>query len=88
MLVLTRKLNQSITLGDNVRITVLAIENDRVSLGVDAPREVRIFRSELLEGTRRGNQESFASQYLPVKAMLAKAKSEDAAKEAETPKDE
>ncbi|GHV33571.1 hypothetical protein FACS18949_07870 [Clostridia bacterium] len=72
MLVLTRKLNQSITLGDNVRLTVLAIENDRVSIGVDAPREVRIFRSELLEGTRKSNQESFASQYIPVKMMTAK----------------
>ena len=72
MLVLTRKLNQSITLGDNIRLTVLAIENDRVSIGVDAPREIRIFRSELLEGTRKSNVDSFSSQYIPVKMMTSK----------------
>lgn len=72
MLVLTRKVNQSITISDNIKLTVLSIDNDRVSIGVDAPREVRVFRSELLEGTRAGNVESFGSQYIPTKKMLGK----------------
>lgn len=72
MLVLTRKVNQSITISDNIKLTVLSIENDRVSIGVDAPREVRIFRSELLEGTRTSNVESFSSQYIPTKKMTIK----------------
>ncbi len=73
MLVLTRKLNQSITLGENVRITVLSIEGDRVSIGVDAPRDVRIFRSELIDGTRQTNQESLSSSFFSTKDMLSKA---------------
>ena len=55
MLVLTRKTNQSICLGEDIRVTVLGVEGDRVSLGVEAPRSVRIFRSELLEGTKTIN---------------------------------
>ena len=72
MLVLTRKANQSITLGDNIKLTVLSIENDRVSIGIDAPREIRVFRSELLEGTRASNVESFTSQYIPTKNIMEK----------------
>ena len=65
MLVLTRKLNQSITLGDDIKITVLSVDGDRVSLGIDAPRSVRIFRSELLEATRDFNRESTSSALPP-----------------------
>ena len=70
MLVLTRKVGQSITLGDNIRVTVLSMEGDRVSLGVDAPRDVRIFRSELLEATRQTNQEAQSSAVLSIKEIL------------------
>ena len=69
MLVLTRKINQSITLGENARITVLSIEGDRVSIGVDAPREVRVFRSELLDGTRQTNQEALSSSFFSSKEI-------------------
>ena len=67
MLVLTRKLNQAITLGDNIKVTVLSIEGDRISLGIEAPLEVRIFRSELIEGTKAINRESVVSEYVPMK---------------------
>lgn len=61
MLVLTRKTNQSISLGENIRVTVLDVEGDRVSIGIDAPKEIRIFRSELIEDTMRQNRESLES---------------------------
>jgi carbon storage regulator len=54
-------LSQSITIGDNIKLSVLSIEGDRVSLGVEAPREVRVFRTELLEGTQKANVESLQS---------------------------
>ncbi|MDX6651348.1 MAG: carbon storage regulator [Solirubrobacterales bacterium] len=47
MLVLTRKPNQSIMIADNVEITVLSVTGDKVRLGIDAPREVPIFRKEV-----------------------------------------
>jgi len=58
MLVLTRKAGQSLTIGDNIKLTLLSIDGDRVSIGVDAPRSVRVFRSELLEETRAANREA------------------------------
>lgn len=49
MLVLSRKLYEKIKIGGNISITVVAIEHDRVKLGIDAPRDVPVFRTELLE---------------------------------------
>lgn len=47
MLVLTRKTNQSIMIGDDVEITVLAVARDKIRLGIAAPREVPVFRKEV-----------------------------------------
>ena len=47
MLVLTRKTNQSIMIGDNVEVTVLAVSRDKIRLGISAPREVPVYRKEV-----------------------------------------
>lgn len=47
MLVLTRKLQQQIKIGDNITVTVLRISGTTVRIGVDAPRDVRVVRNEL-----------------------------------------
>lgn len=47
MLVVTRKTDESITVADNIEITVLEITKDKVKIGINAPKEVKIFRSEL-----------------------------------------
>ncbi|AKL93773.1 carbon storage regulator CsrA [Clostridium aceticum] len=47
MLVLARKLEESIMLGKDIEIKVLGIEEDRVKLGISAPRDVEIFRKEV-----------------------------------------
>ena len=47
MLVLTRKPNQSIMIGDDVELTVLSIIGGKVKIGIDAPRDVRVFRKEI-----------------------------------------
>jgi carbon storage regulator len=47
MLVLSRKPNQGVCIGDHIHITVLSIERGRVKLGIEAPDEVRIDRDEL-----------------------------------------
>ena len=58
MLVLTRKGNQSIMIGDDIEVSVLAIMGEKVRIGIDAPRTVPVFRKEVyLEiqaGSRRG----------------------------------
>lgn len=52
MLVLSRKLNESIVIRDDVVVTVLEVSGGKVRLGIDAPADVKIVRSELLEKDR------------------------------------
>lgn len=47
MLVLTRKTNQSIMIGDDVEVSVLAVTGDKVRVGISAPRDVPVFRKEV-----------------------------------------
>ena len=47
MLVLTRKSNQSIMIGDDIEISVLAVMGEKVRIGIDAPRSVPVFRREV-----------------------------------------
>jgi carbon storage regulator len=53
MLVLTRKTNQSIMIGDEVEISVLGIAGDKVRIGIQAPREIAVFRKEIYRELRQ-----------------------------------
>ena len=64
MLVLSRKLGEKIFIGDNICITVVDIDRGKIRLGIEAPREVPIFRQELLP-----NQPKAAE---PTAVVLAK----------------
>ena len=55
MLVLARKLDESIVIGDDITIKVISIEKGIVKFGIDAPRDVSIMRSELLEDVKESN---------------------------------
>ena len=47
MLVLTRKTNQSIMIGDEIEISILSVAGDKVRIGIAAPRDVSVFRKEV-----------------------------------------
>jgi len=49
MLVLSRKINESIIIDDQIRITVVGVSGDKVRLGIEAPREVAIHRQEVYD---------------------------------------
>lgn len=49
MLVLSRKRGQSIKIGDNIEITIMDVGEDKVSIGIVAPRNIEIVRTELLD---------------------------------------
>jgi carbon storage regulator len=55
MLVLTRKEGESIQIGENILLTVVAIENGQVKLGIQAPEGIKIYRSELYEQIQKQN---------------------------------
>ena len=56
MLVVSRKTQEALQLGDDVRVVVLEIRSDQVKLGVQAPASVKILREELIEQVRASNQ--------------------------------
>jgi carbon storage regulator len=58
VLVLTRKVNEAIQLGEDISITVVSIDADRVKIGIDAPRSLKIFRRELLSEIAGINKEA------------------------------
>jgi carbon storage regulator len=58
MLVLSRKLNQAIMIGDNIRIVVVSVDRDQVKLGIDAPRDIPVHRSEVFDEIQRANREA------------------------------
>ena len=47
MLVLTRKTNQSIMIGDDIEVSVLSVSRDKIRIGITAPRDVPVFRKEV-----------------------------------------
>ncbi len=69
MLVLTRKQNESIQIGEDVEIKVLAIEGDQIKLGIDAPKSVDIHRKEVYLDIQNQNNEA-ANVSLDVLELL------------------
>jgi len=68
MLVITRKTDEGLVIADNIEITVLEIGKDRVKIGVNAPRDVKVIRYELL-AAQNANEE--AAKAVPKDAIYA-----------------
>jgi len=61
MLVLTRKANQSIMIGDTIEVSVLSVMGEKVRLGIQAPRDVPVFRKEVFLEIQAQNLEAAES---------------------------
>lgn len=62
MLVLSRKKNESIVIDERIVITVVEVRGDKVRLGIEAPRDIPIHRSEVYEALRRAELENPESE--------------------------
>lgn len=62
MLVLQRKENQSFVIGDDIKVTILEINNDKVKIAIDAPKSIPIMRTELLAAADTNREAAASSQ--------------------------
>ncbi|MFL6062418.1 MAG: carbon storage regulator CsrA [Marmoricola sp.] len=72
MLVLSRKVGESVVIGEDVTVTILEVRGDIVRVGIDAPRSVAVHRAELLEQLESSNRDA-ASPSEDAVASLSKA---------------
>lgn len=56
MLILTRKPQEALMIGDDVTVTVLSVKGNQVRIGIDAPREVEVHREEIYHKVKNENQ--------------------------------
>ena len=74
MLILSRKVDQGIRIGDEIEISVTKIEGDSVKIGISAPRSISILRREILEEMQTSNQAAVVPSSAPagvLKSTLA-----------------
>ncbi|MDP2078100.1 MAG: carbon storage regulator CsrA [Sulfuricurvum sp.] len=62
MLILSRKLDESILIGDSITLKVISIDKGSVKLGIDAPSNIRVLRSELINAVKDSNQAASTQQ--------------------------
>ena len=78
MLVLSRKKNESILIGDGIEIIVQEISRDHVRIAIVAPQDVRILRKELLESVKQENRSAqIQADPIALKALLKQRKTDD-----------
>ena len=70
MLVLTRKINESIMIGDHIEVVVVQVHGEQVKIGINAPREVAVHRKEVYEAIQKENIEA-ARQKVDTLAQAA-----------------
>ncbi len=71
MLILSRKTNEKIMIGDDISVSIIEIRGDQVRIGVDAPKTVKVFRQEVFDAIKAENKAAAQSaNVLPVLASI------------------
>jgi carbon storage regulator len=64
MLILSRKINEKVVIGDDITVSIIEIRGDQVRIGIDAPKLIKVFRQEVFDAIKAENKA--ASQSAPV----------------------
>ncbi len=73
MLILTRKLGESIAIGDDIKLVILDVKGRQVRIGIQAPRQTKVYREELYQIIMEQNRQA-ASHSVETKDILSKLK--------------
>jgi carbon storage regulator len=66
MLILSRKLGESIVIDGNIHVKIMRVDGDVVKLGIEAPASVPVHRQEVYEEIHRSNQQALTNQSAPL----------------------
>lgn len=72
MLILSRKLEESIIINENIEITIIGISEGKVKLGINAPKDVEILRSEVKKEVENENRRAMAIDMNSLKNLMKK----------------
>jgi len=56
MLILSRKVDEKVVIGDDIKISIIEIRGDQVRIGIDAPKKVKVFRQEVYDAIKAENK--------------------------------
>ena len=68
MLILSRKINEKVMIGDDITVSIIEIRGDQVRIGIDAPKNIKVFRQEVLDAIKAENKA--ASESAPIIPQL------------------
>lgn len=77
MLVISRKAGESLLIGDQIKISIISLGGDKVAVGIDAPKDIRIIREELaetIEANKVSGVQSGQTDYQGIAALLKNKK--------------
>ena len=74
MLILSRKIDEKIKIGDDITITLIDVHGDQVKIGIEAPKNVKVFRQEVFDAIQNENKAAVADTSGDAKAISVLSK--------------
>ena len=74
MLILSRKVNEKVVIGEDITVSIIEVRGDQVRIGIDAPKNVKVFRQEVFDAVKAENQAALTSASIIPRVDFPKAK--------------
>jgi carbon storage regulator len=72
MLILSRKVNEKVMIGEDISISIIEVRGDQVRLGVDAPKNVKVYRQEVFDAIKAENKAAAESKPILPQLVVSK----------------